>query len=401
MSKRTRSKPLTPEEWAAHPSNARTNPKLSPEDAKRITDEAISGGQVWEVQEKINARRKAENAAICGSGLGKIQAPAKFDAAIPNPRCQVGEGAFGTYFVHTSGKYGVKLFRDPDVDISDEFELLGRAHAAGVNAPEPLSMNATRAPDGDTRSQTMVLRHMDGYVQAGDVYSGTQPGTITGAPDIVKLKTLREFRKLHVAGLAHGDIHGGNIMVHPRSRRVALVDFGYATEIDSPRNVNSGSDGIETLMSDFQRLPHFVGLDASDFADRNKGVIANIQTQAENYSRNWEKYELGVKRFHDALEAELMFDVRRPRSRFFSGADQPRIPGLTRRILTANANTFQREVMEQVGAQGDPSLFKKGAKKLGIKPERLFMALKPERDARVARRRQQPFGTPLVPAATR
>jgi tRNA A-37 threonylcarbamoyl transferase component Bud32 len=391
---------MTAEEWAAHPSNARTNPKLSPEDAKRITDEAIAGGEVWDVQEKINARRKAENAAFCGGGLGKLQAPAKFDAAIPNPRCQAGEGAFGTYFVHTSRKYGVKLFRDADVDIGDEFELLGKAHAAGVNAPEPLSINATRDRFGDTQYQTMVLRHMDGYIQAGDIYGGSRPGTIAGAPDIVKVKALREFRKLHIAGLAHGDIHGGNVMVHPRSRRVALVDFGYATEIDSPRNVNSGVDGIDTLGTDLNVLPWFVGLDARDIESRTNSVRENIFEQAENYSRNWEKYELAVNRYHDYLEAELLWDVRRPRSRFVSGADQPRIPGLTARILSANANTFQRQVLEQVNRQ-QPTLFRQGAANLGLKPAQLWKALAPERKARLAKQRQQPFGTPIVATGTR
>ena len=40
------------------------------------------------------------------------------------------------------------------------------------------------------------------------------------------------------------------------------------------------------------------------------------------------------------------------------------------------------------------------AKQLGVKPARLFMALQPEREARRARLRQQPFGTPYCNART-
>ena len=116
--------------------------KLSPERARKITDEAINGGKVWDVQEKINARRRAMECG--GGGMGKLAAPAKFDALIPNPRCQAGEGAFGAYFVHPSEKFGVKLYRNLDEDDVDwGYDRLDKAHAAGVNVLDPFSMNAS------------------------------------------------------------------------------------------------------------------------------------------------------------------------------------------------------------------------------------------------------------------
>jgi hypothetical protein len=51
---------ISGEAWENSPHNTRKNPKLSPEEAQRITDEAIAGGQIWDVQEQINARRRAE-----------------------------------------------------------------------------------------------------------------------------------------------------------------------------------------------------------------------------------------------------------------------------------------------------------------------------------------------------
>ena len=396
---------MSMEEWRKSPLSARNNPKLSPEKAQQIADEAIAGGQKWDVQEKINARRQAELNTECGLDLGKVLAPAKFDAAVPNPRCQAGAGAFGTYFVHPSEKYGVKLFRSGDEDdVGFEFNMLDRARAAGVNSPDPLSMNATRDGDGEIRAQTLVLSHMKGYKQLGDVYHSSY-GRADNAPLITQVKIAREFRKLHTEGLAHGDIHSGNVMVNPVSKKPALVDFGYATNLAS-YHPGHGRSGIQNLIQDLERLPDFFGLpgNGGEFRQRYKGVLENIETQATNWdkgverSKSWDRFELGIKRYHDALEAELLWEDRRPRSRFISGADQPRIPGLTRGILTANVNTFQRGIVEKLAvAQGGPGpiFIKEMAKGLGIKPANLQHALQPERDARIARNRAQPFGSPL------
>jgi len=396
---------MTREEWRNSSQNARNNPKLTASEAKRITDEAIAGDQKWEVQEKINARRQAERAAECGGSLGKLIAPAKFDAAIPRPRCQAGAGAYGTYFVHNSQKYGIKLFRDPsEADFDAEFDLLGKAHAAKVNVPEPLSLTAIQPAndDDEPRAVTMVLSHMRNYREAGDIYSSTG-SNLENAPLIVRVKAAREFRKLHQEGLAHGDIHNGNVMVSERAKKVGIVDFGYATELDSPPHSQHYRDGIQNLSHDLMRLPAFVGMpqsQASDFLERNKSVINNIEKQAENWRErqslnDWDKFELAVKRFHDALETELLWDDRKPRSRLISGADQSRIPGLTRRIVTANLNTFHRQFLEQDQKFGNLTFFQQVAKDLGVKPPRFFLALKPERDARLAKQRQKPFGTPF------
>ena len=401
---------MSMDEWRKSPQSARNNPKLSPERAQQIADEAIAGGQKWDVQEKINARRQAELNTECGLGLGKVLAPAKFDALIPKPRCQAGEGAFGTYFVHPSEKYGVKLFRNGDEDdVGFEFDMLDRARAAGVNAPDPLSMNAVRDIDGEIRSQTLVLTHMKGYSTINRLGWSDGQGRATRAPLITKVKLAREFRKLHTEGLAHGDIHSGNIMASAVSKKPALIDFGYATNLDS-YHPGHGRSGIQNLMVDLNRLPEFLGLPGNgrEFRARYKGVIDNIKTQATNWdkgvqrSQSWDRFEVGVKRYHDALERELLGQegLNLPRSRFISGADQPRIPGLTRGILTANVNTAQREIAELKLARGDrPSFLNSMAKGLGVKQASLQRALQPERDARLAKQLRQPFGTPLRPTA--
>lgn len=368
--------------------------RMSEEKAKKITDEAIAGGKVWDVQEKINKRRKAEIDAQCGGGLGKIQTPAKFDAMVREPRCQVGEGAYGTYFVHTSGKYGVKVFRNGDEDdVEKEFDLLDRARSAGVNVPRPLAQNAVLDQDGYTKSQTLVLEHMRGYKEAAKLYpSGGYD--LSKAPLIVQVKALREFRKLNVEGLAHGDIHGGNILVNPRSKKVALIDFGYATAIDDVAHPQHGRDGVQTLMSDLRNVRSFLGVNTEFLEEKSHPILQNIRRNAENYDRDWDKFEVSVKRYYDFVETELLYGERKPRSRFVRSVEQLRIPDLTRRILTANRDPQQRRMMVQLMNE-EPRKAEVMAKNIGVKRQRLFLALKPEREQLAARIKEQPFGTPL------
>jgi hypothetical protein len=415
---------MSKEAWDKNPANRLKNPKLTEAEAQRIADEAIAGGQKWDVQEQINQRRRA---AECGGGVGKLSAPAKFDADtdwyglstgamharalvstgsqglasaggyVNQPRCQAGAGAFGTYFVHPSEKYGIKLFRNGDEDdVAGEFRRLDLADYAGVNVPSPIRVQAIKDADGDVKSQTLILTHMKGYKTLGKAYRDSY-GNATNAPLIIQTKIAREFRKLHEAGLAHGDIHSGNLMVNDKSKKVALIDFGYATELHDPRHPAHYRNGVKNLLHDMARLPDFLGF-SSDFLDRYKGVLENVEKQAKELAtyggrENEERFQIAVKRYHDALERELLWDDRMPRSRFVSGADQPRIPGITRRILTANANTLQLGYIEQLAQ--NPGFFKAKAKQLGLKPAQLHRALKPERDARAARKRAQPFGTPL------
>jgi hypothetical protein len=182
-------------------------------------------------------------------------------------------------------------------------------------------------------------------------------------------------------------------MVNERAKRVAIIDFGYSTHLEDDLNPLNYRNGVQNLMVDLESLPDFVGLNSTAFNKTYKGVYDNVKKQAREYSSSPELYELAIKRYHDVLEREIMWDDKKPRSKFVSGADQPRIPGLTRRILTANANTFQRQVMEQVHGQ-NMSLFAKGARNLGLKPANLFMALRPERQARfAARKAQRPLTT--------
>jgi hypothetical protein len=54
----SRSRYISPEEWDKNPANKLNSPKLTEDEAQRIIDEALAGGQKWDVQEEINQRRR-------------------------------------------------------------------------------------------------------------------------------------------------------------------------------------------------------------------------------------------------------------------------------------------------------------------------------------------------------
>lgn len=392
----------TPDDWRSSPQNPRNRPKLSETQNRRIVDEAVQANDKWPVQEQINARRKAD---LCrGDSLEKTKAPTKLDAEVRKPRCQLGAGAFGTYFVHPSRKYGVKLFRESDSDMASwEFDRLSKAHAAGVNAPEPLAINSTNRD-----ISTLTLRHMEGYDTVANAISHGGY-TMGDAPLIARLKLSREFRKLHVEGLAHGDIHGGNIMINRTRNKVALIDFGYSTELSDYGHPSHHRSGLKNLSYDLHQLPSYLGLknDGVQFVNKYDGVIENVLKQADysNSNNDWDLYEVAVNRYHDLLELTLRQEagVFKPRSRLLSAADQPRIPGLTRKLVEARWKTPERKVLEQMLQSPvrngrfviSGSREREIAAQAGLTPRRLRAGLTPEQRARLARKRAQPFGTPL------
>jgi len=55
--------PLTEEEWRNSPQNPGNHAKISEEENQRIAEEALAEGEIWEMQERINTRRRAERDA--------------------------------------------------------------------------------------------------------------------------------------------------------------------------------------------------------------------------------------------------------------------------------------------------------------------------------------------------
>lgn len=65
------------------------------------------------------------------------------------------------------------------------------------------------------------------FVMVMDKVPGTPLQNIVNR-DVWKSKVLRAYRALRQAGIHHGDLHGGNILVDEKTKRVFFIDFGSA-----------------------------------------------------------------------------------------------------------------------------------------------------------------------------
>jgi len=330
--------PLTTEEWRKSPKSARNKPKLSVEENERIIKEAIAGGKKWDVQERLNKF----NQSRCQVPFNRrdnlenlFLTLARGDSEVES-RCLVGSGAFGNYYVHTSKKYGVKvskghfMFTNEEMNkgFEWEFDQLDKAHKAGIKVPEAL---AIRSPymkgDREKRRRVMTIRHMEGYESVGKVYPypNNKINLLADkAPLIVKVKILREFRKLNLAGLAHGDGHAQNILVHKKSKRISLIDFGNSMSIQDWEHPLGHSMGYEHLSNDLNALPQVLsgpkkGKEFFDREDINTSLENTIQAAAQiTYSTRengiaskseWKNYRDFITEYYSLFERDLLHDA--------------------------------------------------------------------------------------------
>lgn len=371
-------------DWRKHPDNPRNKPpSLDAKQADRIIEQALAKGDKAQWQERINARRKAAIEAACRATLGKVNpSTPKLDAYTPEDktRCYVGGGAFGSYYVHPSREYGIKHYRDPDdssyQDIEREFDMQSQAHWLKAPVSEPLAI----------RSRTMVMQHLDGYKEAQSAFGSYVLGENSSASVGSRAKILKAFLPLHLDGMAHGDIHGGNVLFNPKTKKVALVDFGYATQRgDHPYDSNSypahNRSGAQNLRWDLVRLPQLLGLDENPrFMSRWSGTLDLIENIAEGEhsgsGQDWDVAERAIKRYYAGMADELrrQAGVYTPRSKMIADIDQPRIPGLTNAILKPRFKEEHRVQMRDY--LGYDTKIKEMAKKHGVQTSQLVRFFK-------------------------
>lgn len=347
---KNRKKPISLADWRKSPKNPRNKPKLSPEEANRISKEAIAKGK------KLDMARP-------GCSLKKTDS--RTDAYTP-AKSECGSGAFGTYYVHPSNKYGVKTFTGFMADEADpgfEFDMLGKAHYAGVNVPEPLAMNSVARGDGEDRVETLIMTHMDGYktlakarehgnfptIRVSDRY-----GDMVEMPRLIQLNFAREMKKLHMAGMSHGDLHTGNLMYKldgKDAKKIGIIDMGYAMDMDTANHPIHEREPQENLLNDMRRIEDMLGIEKEIRPIKKRGLGNLIEETAIDYGRRWETYELAVSRYYDVV-FRLINRNGSPRSKLLSSVEQPRIPGLNKEILRAAYSPSQLQFMNSLMNNG-------------------------------------------------
>lgn len=348
--------------------------------------EAKAAKRTWDAFEQ----RKAGYEAACARGdeakseeeevteqltlefpAGKLRASARNDGWREAKTCR-GGGAFGKYYVHSSGKYGYKSFTDEDYDSQPEADMLEHANRIGV--PSPRLINYT--------GKVMQLEHLRGYKAIGDTNFGMGVQFGRNIPTEIKKNFIAAVRAMHVEGMAHNDLHMGNVMVGLASRRVKLLDFGMASlRSDSDSTVPfNDARGSRLLRDELESIPYKlnIGETAANLVQRRYKnalqLVEDIADAEQGYGRarnksgvnlHWDTAEFIINRYYNDLTRIVESQPDQTRSRSVTTVVQPRIPGFDKARLKARWNT--RQAANLYDGLGKDALFDI-AQQMGVSP---------------------------------
>jgi tRNA A-37 threonylcarbamoyl transferase component Bud32 len=225
--------------------------------------------------------------------------------------------------------------------------MLEYANRIGVPAPQLLNY----------KGNAMVLEHLRGYkaVDSTNFGMGMQFGR--DIPVEIKKNFIAVVRTMHLEGMAHNDLHMGNIMVGLASRRVKLIDFGLASLRSDTENAVPFRDGrgSNLLKEELSSIPYKLNLpDATTNLVQTRykralQLVEDIADSENGYGRarnrsginlHWDTAEFIINRYYNdltrAVEAQPV-----ARSRSVASIIQPKLPGFDRARLKARWNTEQ------------------------------------------------------------
>ena len=295
-------------------------------------DEALKGGKTWDVYDRklkedatdpevalLRQQREAQERKYCGLNEGKTKA-GRSDAFQPCSR-QIGDvSAFGKIYLHSSGKVCFKV-PTGNQNISqqrailaadNEYIHLGLAQKAGVTVPKLISMNHNNIIKMEYISDAVTLRD---FLKNGD-----RSRFRNISDDLFK-----SLHKMHQAGIAHRDMHSGNILVTP-DNRAHIIDFGLARS----GHINGLSEPFTraSLTSDMHRSILLMNA-LNDFSFQNgdeietwvrskNPVVWKLDSQ-KNSTLDDKSLRNIVDSFYADLHRAITFKRQQPKSRLLPG----------------------------------------------------------------------------------
>lgn len=114
---------------------------------------------------------------------------------------------------------GSKKLRKKVADMFEkEASNLQYANRIGVDSPKLEGFNPNKS--------VIAMEFLDGYY----TYRTLQ-GTNKNLDSLVNFQLFGNLKRMQMQGLTHRDLHRGNILVNPRTRRIAIIDFGHASKL--------------------------------------------------------------------------------------------------------------------------------------------------------------------------
>lgn len=97
----------------------------------------------------------------------------------------------------------------------EEASNLQLANSIRVDSPKLVGYNSNKS--------VIAMEFLDGY----DTYRSLS-GVNKDLDKLVNFQVFGNMYRMHTNGLVHRDMHSGNILVNPVTRKIAIIDFGHA-----------------------------------------------------------------------------------------------------------------------------------------------------------------------------
>lgn len=303
--------------------------KWSPAD-ERDFQAAVQGGKKWDVYERklrddahdpevaeLAASRERKRLERCGrTDEGKTLA-GRSDAFTPCSRLISERSAFGALYIHPNQKSVFKVPVGSDAvskqnaiqASANEYKHLELAYSNNVSVPRPIAYNA--------KSGVIKMSYVQDAISLREF---NKRASITARGQVTN-NFLREMQRLHTSGIAHRDLHPGNVLVTP-SNGVVLIDFGLASSIKHGDRAWAMDDINEELEKVIYRTAVINNFPASAVEIQNW-----LSSRHMAYLRDLRRGKVtdadlstGLSTYYNDLRKALAFKVSRPTSTLRPGA---------------------------------------------------------------------------------
>jgi serine/threonine protein kinase len=160
----------------------------------------------------------------------------------------------------------------------------------------------------NSKLKVIRMQFLDGHNSFKSVL--TQTNVNGNEIESIKRKVLAQTFKMHSQGMAHRDLHAGNIMVNKVTGGVALIDFGLAASFGNAPSAKFVQRAMfKELTND---LPSTLDLDV-DILDRawGKGKSFDAMSDLSMGNLNSTEFKPAIKEIYQSLSQQLMLQSLR------------------------------------------------------------------------------------------
>ena len=130
----------------------------------------------------------------------------------------LGQGSYGKIWQvlekKTQKKYALKQSKNKPTDIDYQSKILEQ-----INLLDPNTLRKV----GITENYQLLMQYLENY-ETLDSYIKKYPDRL----ETVIKKVVKLVDKLHKNGITHRDLKGNNIMIHPITMDIKIIDFGHS-----------------------------------------------------------------------------------------------------------------------------------------------------------------------------